>query len=71
MSSLLARIVDVAGGLDIFHANAGAYVGGKVDEGDPDEWDRVLQLNTIKPILEYSVQSALRGKCVSATPSFS
>lgn len=46
VSSLLARILEVAGGLDIFHANAGAYVGGKVDEGDPDEWDRVLQLNT-------------------------
>ena len=45
VSGLLPRLLALAGGLDIFHANAGAYVGGKVEEGDPDEWDRVLQLN--------------------------
>jgi ribitol 2-dehydrogenase len=45
VSSLLPRILEKAGGLDIFHANAGAYVGGPVAEGNPDEWDRVLQLN--------------------------
>jgi ribitol 2-dehydrogenase len=45
VSTLLPRILGLAGGLDIFHANAGAYVGGDVLEGDPDEWDRVLNLN--------------------------
>lgn len=40
------RIIAAVGGLDIFHANAGAYVGGAVDEGDPDQWDTVLELNT-------------------------
>lgn len=45
VSGMLARIVDAAGGLDIFHANAGAYIGGDVTEGDPDVWDRVLNLN--------------------------
>ena len=45
VSSLLPRILDAAGGLDIFHANAGAYVGGDVLVGDPDQWDRVLNLN--------------------------
>src|SRR6187401_2989499 len=45
VSSMLPRILDLAGGLDIFHANAGAYVGGDVVEGRPDEWDRVLTLN--------------------------
>jgi ribitol 2-dehydrogenase len=45
VSGLLPRILDLAGGLDIFHANAGAYVGGDVLAGDPDEWDRVLNLN--------------------------
>src|SRR5690606_8657958 len=39
------RIVAIAGGLDIFHANAGAYVGGPVADGDPDEWEHVLNLN--------------------------
>lgn len=45
VSAMLPRILDVAGGLDIFHANAGAYVGGPVAEGDPDAWDRMLNLN--------------------------
>ncbi|MBF9030598.1 SDR family NAD(P)-dependent oxidoreductase [Rhodobacterales bacterium HKCCE3408] len=39
------RIAEMAGPLDIFHANAGAYVGGAAAEGDPDQWDRVLELN--------------------------
>ncbi|SEH26080.1 SDR family oxidoreductase [Rhizobium sp. NFR12] len=45
VSGLLPRILDVAGRLDIFHANAGAYVGGAVAEGNPDAWDRMLNLN--------------------------
>lgn len=38
-------IIGLAGGLDIFHANAGSYVGGPAVDGDPDEWDRMLNLN--------------------------
>ncbi len=45
VSGMLPRILEVAGGLDIFHANAGAYIGGAVAEGDPDAWDRMLNLN--------------------------
>lgn len=45
VSGMLPRILDTAGGLDVFHINAGAYVGGAVVDGDPDEWDRVLNLN--------------------------
>lgn len=41
MPALLAR----TGQLDIFHANAGAYVGGDVVTADPDQWDRMLNLN--------------------------
>ena len=44
-STMLPRILALAGGLDIFHANAGAYVGGNVAEGNPDDWDRMLNLN--------------------------
>ena len=44
-SSMLSKILALAGGLDIFHANAGAYVGGEVVEGNPDDWDRMLNLN--------------------------
>lgn len=42
---MLPKIVQLAGGLDIFHANAGAYIGGEIVEGNPDEWDRMLNLN--------------------------
>ena len=45
VSGIMPRILEIAGGLDIFHANAGAYVGGSVAEGDPDVWDKVLTLN--------------------------
>ncbi|WP_345814490.1 SDR family oxidoreductase [Paraburkholderia sp. PREW-6R] len=45
VAALLPKILELAGGLDVFHANAGAYVGGEVAEGDPDVWDRVLNLN--------------------------
>ncbi|MFT4150633.1 MAG: SDR family oxidoreductase [Paracoccaceae bacterium] len=45
VSGMLPRILDLAGGLDVFHANAGAYIGGPVQDGDPDAWDRMLNLN--------------------------
>lgn len=45
VSGMLQGILDVAGGLDIFHANAGAYIGGPIEEGNPDDWDRMLNLN--------------------------
>ena len=45
VSAMLPRIEDSVGPLDIFHANAGAYVGGAAAEGNPDEWDRMLNLN--------------------------
>lgn len=45
VAGMLSGILDKAGPLDIFHANAGSYVGGPVSEGDPDAWDRMLNLN--------------------------
>ena len=44
-SGLGAGVEALVGPLDIFHANAGSYVGGAVAEGNPDEWDRMLNLN--------------------------
>ncbi|WP_368345062.1 SDR family oxidoreductase [Pelagovum sp. HNIBRBA483] len=46
VSAMLPRLLECTGGLDIFHANAGAYVGGAVLDGNPDDWDRVMDLNT-------------------------
>jgi ribitol 2-dehydrogenase len=45
VAQMLPQILEKAGQLDIFHANAGSYVGGEVVDGDPDQWDRVLNLN--------------------------
>ena len=45
VATMLPQILDQAGRLDIFHANAGAYVGGEAMDGDPDAWDRMLNLN--------------------------
>jgi len=45
VTGMLPQILEMAGPLDIFHANAGGYVGGPVSEGDPDAWDRMLNLN--------------------------
>ncbi|WP_109482370.1 SDR family oxidoreductase [Paraburkholderia sp. C35] len=62
VSGLLPRILDAAGALDIFHANAGAYVGGDVTEGDPDAWDRMLNLNinaafrSVRAVLPHMVK---------------
>ena len=42
---MTARILERTGRLDIFHANAGSYVGGEIVDGDPDAWDRMLDLN--------------------------
>jgi ribitol 2-dehydrogenase len=45
VAGMLPQILEKAGGLDAFHANAGSYVGGDVLGGDPDAWDRMLSLN--------------------------
>lgn len=45
VSGMLAGIEGFVGPLDILHVNAGAYVGGPAAEGDPDAWDRMLNLN--------------------------
>ncbi len=45
VATMLPQILTIGGHLDIFHANAGAYVGGEVVAGDPDIWDRMLNLN--------------------------
>jgi ribitol 2-dehydrogenase len=45
VAGMMPQILDKAGKLDVFHANAGSYVGGDVVGGDPDAWDRMLNLN--------------------------
>lgn len=45
VAGMMGQILARTGQLDIFHANAGSYVGGEVVDGDPDAWDRMLHLN--------------------------
>ncbi len=60
-----AEIAKLVGPLDIFHANAGAYVGGAAAEGDPDVWDKVLNLNINAAF--RSVRSVLPGMVARKT----
>lgn len=61
VATMLPAILARAGQLDIFHANAGAYIGGDVATGDPDAWDRMLNLNinaafrTIQAVLPHMI----------------
>lgn len=45
VSTMLPRILERAGHLDIFHANAGSYIGGDLVDGDAGAFDRMLNLN--------------------------
>lgn len=45
VAGMMPAILEKAGRLDIFHANAGAYVGGEVWSADTAQWDRMLNLN--------------------------
>ncbi|PDV87823.1 glucose dehydrogenase [Rhizobium sp. H4] len=45
VARMMPEILAKAGQLDIFHANAGSYIGGEALTGDPDAWDRMLNLN--------------------------
>jgi ribitol 2-dehydrogenase len=62
VATMMPQILEKAGQLDIFHANAGTYVGGDVVEGDPDVWDRVLNLNinaafrSVQAVLPHMVE---------------
>ena len=45
VDAAVADLIARHGRIDILYANAGAYVGGKVWEGDASSWDRMLNLN--------------------------
>ncbi len=62
VATMMPQILEAAGQLDIFHANAGAYIGGEVATGDPDAWDRMLNLNinatfrTVQAVLPHMIE---------------
>lgn len=62
VSMMMPQILERFGKLDIFHANAGSYIGGQVVDGDPDAWDRMLNLNinaafrSVQAVLPHMVE---------------
>ena len=62
VATMMPSILERCGQLDIFHANAGAYIGGDAVTGDPDAWDRVLNLNinaafrSVQAVLPHMVE---------------
>ena len=45
VATMVKATGDRFGPIDILFANAGSYVAGDVAEGDPDEWDRIVDIN--------------------------
>lgn len=45
VARMMPQVLQKASGLDIFHANAGSYIGGPLLDGNPDAWDKMLNLN--------------------------
>lgn len=45
IDQILPGILNLVPHLDVFHANAGAYIAGEAWTGDADAWDRMLYLN--------------------------
>jgi len=64
-ASMMPRILDLVGHLDIFHANAGLYVGGDLLENDPGAIDRMLQLNVA--VVMKNVQAVLKHMTARGT----
>ncbi|WFU11334.1 SDR family oxidoreductase (plasmid) [Rhizobium sp. CB3090] len=62
VATMMPQILKRFGKLDIFHANAGSYIGGEVVDGDPDAWDRMLNLNinaafrSVQAVLPHMVE---------------
>ena len=57
-ATLLPRVLEKAGRLDILHANAGTYVGGDLVDAENEAIDRMLNLNV--NVVMKNVHDALR-----------
>lgn len=61
-ASLVPQVLERAGRLDIFHANAGLYVGGDLVDAEHDAIDRMLNLNinvvmkNVRDVLRHMIE---------------
>lgn len=64
-ASLVPQVLTLAGQLDIFHANAGLYVGGDLVDAPHDAIDRMLNLNinvVMKNVRDAVLHMSARGR---------
>ncbi len=57
-ATLVQQVLDRCGQIDVFHANAGMYVGGDLVDAQPDAIDRMVQLNV--SVVMKNVRDVLR-----------
>lgn len=62
IKGMVPAILARAGQLDVFHANAGTYVAGDLVDGNPDDFDKMLNLNvnavfrTVHAVLPHMIE---------------
>lgn len=72
-ATLMPRILEQAGQLDIFHANAGIYVGGDLIDADTGAIDRMLNLNVnvvmknVHDVLPHMIQRGVGDIVVTSS----
>jgi len=59
VTAVVKRAAERLGSIDILFANAGSYVAGGAADGDPEEWDRVIDIN-VKSVFR-AVRAVLPG----------
>jgi ribitol 2-dehydrogenase len=64
-ATLVPRVLEMAGRLDILHANAGTYVGGDLVDADNEAIDRMLNLNV--NVVMKNVHDVLRHMIAQRT----
>lgn len=64
-ATLVPQVLERVGQIDIFHANAGMYVGGDLVDAEPDAIDRMVQLNV--SVVMKNVRDVLRHMIARGT----
>lgn len=69
-ANLVPLIIDLAGRLDVFHANAGLYVGGDLVEASHTDIDRMLHLNinvvmkNVRDVVAHMIEHQVAGDVI-------
>lgn len=72
-ATLVPEILKKTGHIDIFHANAGMYIGGNLIDNDPDAIDRVLNLNVnaviknVRAVLPHMIERKIGDIIVTSS----